>query len=98
MRWALVGIALVALLLPSGASASARSRKRCATRGTTVTANSQVRVYRTGDPGFREYTGCVLKTGKSTFLAFEGGGSSNEAGRFFRLSGPFVAFVDQHCT
>jgi type II secretory pathway pseudopilin PulG len=98
MRRALVGIALVALLLPSGASASARSRQRCATRGTTVTANSQVRVYRTGGPDLREYTGCVLKTGKSTFLAFTGGGGSNEAGRFFRLSGPLVAFVDQRCT
>jgi hypothetical protein len=93
-----VGIALVALLLPSGAPASARSRKRCATRGTTVSANSQVRVYRTGDPDLREYTGCVLKTGKSTFLAFEGGGGSHEAGRFFRLSGPLVAFVAQQCT
>jgi type II secretory pathway pseudopilin PulG len=98
MRRALVGIALAALLLPSGASASARSRKRCATRGTTVTANSQVRVYHTGGPDLREYTGCVLKTGRSTFLADEGGGGSNEAGSFFRLSGPLVAFVDQRCT
>jgi type II secretory pathway pseudopilin PulG len=98
MRRALVGITLAALLVPSGASASARSQQRCATRGLTISANSQVRVYRTGPVDDRTYTGCVLKTGKSTVLAFEGGGGSHEWGRFFRLSGPLVAFVDQRCT
>ena len=98
MRRALIGIALVALLLPPGASAGARSRKRCATRGTTISANSVVRVYRTGTVDDRNYTGCVTRTGRSTYLAFEGGGGSHVYGRFFRLAGRRVAFVEQYCS
>ena len=97
MRRALVGIALAVLLLPSGAFASARSRHRCATRGTTVTANSQVRVYRTGQLDDRTFTGCVLKTGRSTDIAYEGGGGEHSSGLFFRLAGARVAFVDEYC-
>src|SRR4051812_6974865 len=98
MRRALVGIALVACSFPSGAPASARSQKRCATRGTTVTANSQVRVYRTGQLDDRTFTGCVLKTGKSTYLGYEGGGGAHSYALFFRLAGARVAFVNEVCS
>src|SRR2546423_13188204 len=97
MRPILLVLALMALLLPPGASASARSRKRCAPRGTTVSANSVVRVYRTGTVDDRSYTGCVTRTGRSTYLAFEGGGGSHTYAFFFRLAGPRVAFVQNYC-
>ena len=63
-----------------------------------MSVNSQVRVYRTGSEDDWEYTGCVLKTGKSTFLGDEGGGGSHLWTSFFRLSGPLVAYVNQSCT
>jgi hypothetical protein len=97
MRRALIAVALMALVVPASASASARLRTRCATRGTTVSANSVVRVYRTGTVDDRSFTGCVTRTGRSRYLAFEGGGGSHAYGLFFRLAGARVAFVQMDC-
>jgi hypothetical protein len=62
---------LAALVAPGGAAAAERDRERCASRGRTVDANANVRVY----SRFGFYA-CSLRNGQRMFLGAWNGSSS----------------------
>jgi hypothetical protein len=88
---------LVALVAPGGAAAAERDRERCASRGRTVDANANVRVYsRFG--GLASYA-CSLRTGRAMFLGALTGSSSGTTDVYaIAVAGHLVGWHFRRCS
>lgn len=87
-------VALALVVLVSASGQSARAGQGCWSRGTTIVANAEARVYRIGGAGYRAYV-CAARTGETRRLGFF---DEYTRGRYnFAIAGRYVAYIRLVC-